>query len=350
MCCVYSRDAKQRKDIKSASPSFVSSENSVMTSPSGPLNDVQLMIQDRIRKIKDIRNSAELIKNNTDEEIADSVEICTKLIRFIKRSQSELQEMMEEKQRTAEKQAEDLIKDLEKEISELEQISNTEDHLHLIQMYPSMNCSEISLDSLEEDDTELVKTLEHILMCFLWLGVRYIFAAHPYLILSDDGKQVRYGDVRHDLPDNPERFNTSLGVLGKEGFSSESFCFEVQVTGKTEWVLGVARESVNRKGAIKLTPANGFWTLALRNGNEFKALAGPDVSLSLREKPQKIGVFVYYEEGAVVFYDVDSGSIIYLYRDQSFMNDETLHPYFSPCNDDTDKNTDPLIILPSVNE
>lgn len=327
-----------------------------MASPCGPLNDVQLMIQDRIKKIKDIRNSAELIKNNTDKEIADSVEICTNLIRFIKRSQSELQEMMEEKQRTAEKQAEELIKDLEKEITELEQISNTEDHL--IQIYPSMKCSEISLDTacMEEDETELMKTFEHILMYLFLLGAQQVFAedvtldpdtAHPYLILSDDGKQVRYGDIRHDLPDNPERFNTSLGVLGKEGFSSESFCFQVQVTGKTEWVLGVARESVIRKGAIKLTPANGFWTLALRNGNKFKALAGPDVSLSPRVKPQKIAVFVYYEEGAVVFYDVDSGSVIYLYSDQSFMNvDETLHPFFCPCNDDNGKNTDPLIILP----
>ncbi|XP_055028702.2 erythroid membrane-associated protein [Misgurnus anguillicaudatus] len=297
-------------------------------------------------------------QNNIDKEKSDTVEMFTNLIRFIERHQSDLLEMMEEKQKTSEKQAEDLIKDLEKEISELEQISNTEDHLHLIQIYPSMNCFDTA--SLEEDDTELVKTLEHILMCFLWLGVRYMCAedvtldpdtAHPYLILSDDGKQVRYGDIRQDLPDNPERFDTSPCVLGKEGVSSGCFYFKVQVTGKTEWVLGVVRESVNRKGEIELTPANGFWTLALRNGNEYKALAGPDVLLSLREKPQKIGVFVYYEEGAVVFYDVDSGSIIYLYRDQSFMNDETLHPYFSPCNDDNDKNTDPLIILPySVNE
>ncbi len=53
--------------------------------------------------------------------------------------------------------------------------------------------------------------------------------AHSGLILSDDGKQVRHGDIRQKLPDTPERFNTGPCVLGKEGFSSGRCYFEVQV-------------------------------------------------------------------------------------------------------------------------
>ncbi|KAL0183876.1 hypothetical protein M9458_019572, partial [Cirrhinus mrigala] len=54
--------------------------------------------------------------------------------------QSELLEMMEQKQKAAEKLAEGLIKELELEITELkrrdtklEQFTHTEDHLHLLQ-------------------------------------------------------------------------------------------------------------------------------------------------------------------------------------------------------------------------
>ena len=37
--------------------------------------------------------------------------------------------------------------------------------------------------------------------------------AHPKLILSDDGKQVKHGDVRKNLPDNPERFSFCVHVF-----------------------------------------------------------------------------------------------------------------------------------------
>uniref|UniRef100_A0A672N9C0 RING-type domain-containing protein n=1 Tax=Sinocyclocheilus grahami TaxID=75366 RepID=A0A672N9C0_SINGR len=55
--------------------------------------------------------------------------------------QTELLKMMEEQQKAAEKQAEDLIKELQQEITELkrrntelEQLSHTDDHLHLLQV------------------------------------------------------------------------------------------------------------------------------------------------------------------------------------------------------------------------
>ncbi|XP_073715790.1 zinc-binding protein A33-like [Misgurnus anguillicaudatus] len=168
--------------------------------------------------------------------------------------------------------------------------------------------------------------------------------AHPNLILSKERKQMRTGDIQHKLPDNPERFDYCVFVLGKEGFSSGRFYFEVQVKDKTEWFLGVVRESINRKGGITLTPQNGFWTVWLRNENEYKALAGPSVSLCLKVKPQKVGVFVDYEEGLVCFYDVESRSHIYSFTAQTFT--EKLFPYFSPYLNDKGKNSAPLIISP----
>ncbi|KAI5087082.1 zinc finger protein RFP, partial [Silurus meridionalis] len=99
--------------------------------------------------------------------------------------------------------------------------------------------------------------------------------AYPYLILSDDGKQVTYGDKSQNLPDNPERINKYCIVLGKEGFSSGRFYYEVQVKGKTKWDLGVGRESINRKGEIRYRPEDGFWCVILRNKTGYTACDSP---------------------------------------------------------------------------
>ncbi|XDV33847.1 hypothetical protein PO909_004113, partial [Leuciscus waleckii] len=186
--------------------------------------------------------------------------------------------MEEEQQKAAEKQEEELIEELEQEITELkmrntelEQLSHTEDHLHLLQIYSSLcssrntrNWSEISvktdesLETLRRALTKLQDSLqEKLTLTELKRIQQYAVdvtldpdTAHPDLILSDDGKQGRHGDIIQKLPDKPERFDQCPCVLGKEGFSSGRFYFEVQVKGKTKWTLGVARESINRKGVI----------------------------------------------------------------------------------------------------
>ncbi|XP_067307809.1 E3 ubiquitin-protein ligase TRIM39 [Pseudorasbora parva] len=337
--------------------------------------EVHLMIQSRMKKIEEIKHSVQISKLSSEKEKADCVELFTDLIRSIESCQSELLEVMEQKQKAAEKQAEDLIKELEQEIAELkrrdaelELLSHTEDHLHLLQIYPSL-CSpldtkiwtEISTDlNLREDALRKALTkhqefLNGAMVKITGTELRRIEkftvnvtmnpeTAHPKLLLSEDDKQAGYGETRQIVSDNPWRFDQCPSVLGKEGFSSGKFYFEVQVEGKTEWDLGVARESVNRKGIITLSPRNGLWTLWLRNGSEYKACDCLSVSISLKVKPQKVGVFVNYEEGLVSFYDVESRFHIYSFTNQSFT--ENLYPYFSPGFNNGDKNAAPLIISP----
>ncbi|XP_062339441.1 E3 ubiquitin-protein ligase TRIM39-like [Osmerus eperlanus] len=337
--------------------------------------EMKQMMEERSRKVQEIKLSVETSKRDAEREISDSVQVFTVLVRSIERSQAELIEVIEEKQKAAEKQAEGLIQDLEQEITELkrrstelEQLSHTEDHLHLLQSFPSLSTpphtkdwSEISVNSglsvgavrravsqLEEtlnkemdklSDTELKRIQQYAVDVTLDPDT-----AHNKLILSEDGKQVRLGDMKQDLPDNPERFDYCVNVLGKQGFSSGRFYYEVQVEGKTDWELGVVRESINRKGWITLSPNNGYWTVWLRNGDEYEALAGPSVLLSLRHKPQKVGVFVDYEEGLVSFYDVEARSHIYSFTGCTFT--EKLYPFFSPYLNCGGRNSAPLIITP----
>ncbi len=167
--------------------------------------------------------------------------------------------------------------------------------------------------------------------------------AFPKLILSDDRKQVTSADFDIVLRDNPERFNLCSLVLAHEGFSSGRFYFEVQVKGKTDWDIGVARESIIRKGMITESPENGYWVVVMRDGNQYRARESPSVPLSLKVKPQIVGVFVDYEEGLVSFYDVESRSHMYSFTGQSFT--EKLYPLFSPDGKKEGKNLAPLIIL-----
>ncbi|XP_051995144.1 E3 ubiquitin-protein ligase TRIM39-like [Xyrauchen texanus] len=333
-------------------------------------NEFYLMIQHRMKKIEEFKHSMQLIWEKTKYERADSIEIFAALIRSIERCQSELLEVMEQKQ------AKELIKELEQEIAELkrrntelELLSHTEDHLQHLQIYPSLcsplntrNWTEISInthvsvDILRRALTKHQECLNHAMMKITGIELQTVEmfsvdvtmnpeTAHPKLILDD--KQAGYGERQQNVPDNPWRFDSCPSVLGKEGFSFRKFYFEVQVKGKTEWDLGVARESVNRKGTITLSPRNGLWALWLRNGNEYKACDCLSVPLFLRVKPQKVGVFVDYEEGLVSFYDVESKCHIYSFTGQSFT--EKLYPYFSPGFNNGEKNSAPLIISPVRN-
>uniref|UniRef100_A0A3P9D6E8 Uncharacterized protein n=1 Tax=Maylandia zebra TaxID=106582 RepID=A0A3P9D6E8_9CICH len=282
---------------------------------------------------------------------------------FRREAQQKLMKEIEDKQEATEKQAEGLIKDLEQEISELmerssevEQLSRSEDHLHLLQSFSSLNAAPPGKDwtevrvhppsyegtvgravaQLEETvwkpmkkkllEAELQRVQQHEVDVTLDPDTAY-----PNLILSDDGKQVYHSDC--------------VWVLGEQSFSSGRFYFEVQVKGKTEWDLGVATESINRKGRITLRPQDGFWTVVLRNGNEYKAAASPPVRLCLHPGPEKVGVFVDYEEGLVSFYDVGAAALIYSFTGCSFTH--KLHPYFSPCFNDGGKNSATLIICPT---
>ncbi|XP_061588927.1 E3 ubiquitin-protein ligase TRIM21-like [Cololabis saira] len=337
--------------------------------------EIQQMIQKRRLKIQEIKESLKISNDAADREKAEGVQVFTDLKESVERRLKEFMKEMEDKQKTAEKQAEDLIKDLEQEISELkkrssevEQLSRSEDHLHLLQRFssledapPTKNWTEVRVHPPSYEETvvravdQLEKNLREKMKKLFEVELRRIQqfeadvtldpdTAHRKLILSDDGKMACHGDVKNKRPDNPERFSKCVCVLGKQSFSSGRFYFEVQVKGKTDWDVGVARESINRKGQIPLTPQNGYWTVCLRKGNEYKALADPPVLLHVSSPPEKLGVFVDYEEGLVSFHDVDAAALIYSFTGCSFR--EKLHPFFSPGPNDKGRYSALLIICP----
>ncbi|XP_030226658.1 E3 ubiquitin-protein ligase TRIM39-like isoform X1 [Gadus morhua] len=340
--------------------------------------EVQQMIQERKLKINKIKDTVEYSKKDADGVIANGGQVFTALMRRIKKWRDDFNQTVKERLKTTEKQAEDLIKELEQEIedltnrsSEVKPLSHTKDHLHFLQAFRSLKdppptrdwaTVEVrppsyvrtlrrSLDQLEEtlnmemkklpDDAELKRVQQYEVDVTLDPET-----AHTQLILSEDGKQVHDGGVQKILLlGNPKRFTNCWYrcVLTRQSISSGRFYFEVQVKDNTAWELGVARESIDRKGSKGWTPETGYWTLHYyKNGLIFRD--NPSVRLPLRAELQKVGVFVDYDEGLVSFYEVEARVHIYSATGCAFT--EPLYPILDPCNYVRGTNSAPLIISP----
>ncbi|XP_032303901.1 E3 ubiquitin-protein ligase TRIM39-like, partial [Coturnix japonica] len=142
--------------------------------------------------------------------------------------------------------------------------------------------------------------------------------AHPDLILSEDLKSVKRGEGQRDLPDNPERFAYWPFVLGQQSFSAGRHCWEVEVGDEGDWAIGVARESIPRKGQLNLCPKGGIWGVE-KWGGQVRALTTHKVTLlALRWVPRRVSIHLDYIGGTVAFFDADEGGLIFVFSHVSF--------------------------------
>ncbi|XP_034072074.1 nuclear factor 7, ovary-like [Gymnodraco acuticeps] len=148
--------------------------------------------------------------------------------------------------------------------------------------------------------------------------------AYSWLSLSDDLISVRHGDKVQQLPDNPERCTQYATVLGSEGFSSGKHSWEVEVGDHPHWIIGLTKESVDRKGEIPgASPKYGIWCLAHSSG---RYTNGDGETVRVEKNPQRIRVQLDYDRGEVCFYDPEHMTPICTHRD-TFT--EKLFPWFS---------------------
>uniref|UniRef100_A0A667GCT7 Tripartite motif family like 1 n=1 Tax=Lynx canadensis TaxID=61383 RepID=A0A667GCT7_LYNCA len=167
--------------------------------------------------------------------------------------------------------------------------------------------------------------------------------ANAYLVLSEDLKSVRHGGIRQPLPDNPERFDQSATVLGAQIFTCGRHYWEVEVGNKTEWEVGICKDSVSRKGNLPKPPGDLFSLIGLKIGEDYSLwVSSPLKGQHVREPVHKVGVFLDYESGHIAFYNVTDESLIYSFPPASFQ--EALRPIFSPCLPNEGTNMGPLTI------
>ncbi|XP_038237092.1 E3 ubiquitin-protein ligase TRIM7-like [Dermochelys coriacea] len=148
--------------------------------------------------------------------------------------------------------------------------------------------------------------------------------AFPTLLISRDQKSMRLGDRPQYLPSNSERFDFQPCVLGAPGISGGQLDWAVEVGAGKGWIVGAARESVERKGYFYLTAEQGFWGLELNNG-EYQALSTPKTTLFLREPLRRIKVHLDYILGQLSFYNNDTMEHIFTFN---YPFSEKMFPFF----------------------
>ncbi|KAG9352613.1 hypothetical protein JZ751_021027 [Albula glossodonta] len=166
--------------------------------------------------------------------------------------------------------------------------------------------------------------------------------AHPNLTIGLELTGVKYNS-KQKVPDNPERCISRLSVMAAQGFSSEKHSWEVDVGENKDWCIGVAKESAPRKKSIFLNPEEGFWVIALCNGDTFWAQTDPRTRLDIKKRPQKVKVEVNYNKGKVVFLNAVDMKKIYTFK-HKFTG--KLFPYFSPGVNGEGKSPCPIKICP----
>lgn len=166
--------------------------------------------------------------------------------------------------------------------------------------------------------------------------------AHPSIQVSRDKTVAVESNVMTHHVNHNKRFLQCVNILAAQGFQSGRHYWEVEVGTSPKWDLGVALENVNRHARIKLSPESGYWTLRLRNGNEYSVGKQPWERLRVRSSPQRLGVFLDCDERRVSFYNADDMSLLY-----SFANGPRgkVFPFFSPCITDSRHKPQPIKLL-----
>ncbi|XP_036448286.1 nuclear factor 7, brain-like [Colossoma macropomum] len=259
---------------------------------------------------------------HTERQIKEEFE---KLHQFLRDEEAAriaaLKEEEEQKSRMMRRKIEEMngeISSLSDTIRNIEKEMEAEDVLFLQNIKSTMTQTQCTPKDPMSTSGALINVAKHIsnLKFRVWEKMQDILqytpvtldpnTAHPILHLSDDLTAVEFGNEESSLPDNPERFDSSVCVLGSEGFNYEKHSWDVEVGDSDHWELGVISESASRKGD---SFCDSVWKLCKSNSKYWICGPGqPDLFLKPKENVQWVRVQLDWNRGKVKFSDLLSSA------------------------------------------
>ncbi|KAL7871975.1 hypothetical protein SRHO_G00069580 [Serrasalmus rhombeus] len=114
----------------------------------------QQRIQEKQKKVQDLKQAMYNLKRSAQAAVEESERIFTELFLSIEQKCTEVKGLIRAQEKTEQDQAEGLLEQLEQEIadlkrkhSDLEQLSDTEDHIHFLQSFQSLSSASKAKDS-----------------------------------------------------------------------------------------------------------------------------------------------------------------------------------------------------------
>ncbi|KAM4536781.1 E3 ubiquitin-protein ligase TRIM17-like isoform 2-T2 [Odontesthes bonariensis] len=318
---------------------------------------IKVMIDERKEKIKEFSDCSEMSKVKTDKEIEDGGKLFNTLMDKVKEIHGKLKSNIEEKLRKSQERDQAMIGELHEEIadlqrkrSQLEELSQNEDHLQLLQTLQALNTvsdtkdwseikvhSDLCVQTVRRAMSHLVHAFQAELRTLTNTELTKMrqykesvtfnpSTAGPHLVVTESGTRLKHSKTASlpSLCGRSQRFESSM-IFGTNVFTSGRHYWEVQVGLRNDWDVGVARETVDRTDKVIVKKENGFFSIG-KLGFDYRVNCTPRRVLHLCPRPRKVGVYLDYEEGRVSFYDVSQKLHIHSFIGECFT--EKLFPYF----------------------
>ncbi|KAM3827508.1 E3 ubiquitin-protein ligase TRIM7-like [Vipera latastei] len=142
--------------------------------------------------------------------------------------------------------------------------------------------------------------------------------AHPHLLLSASKKIVTHDATPSGLLPGRRAFDTTPCILAEEGFAGGRHCWQAEVTSSGHgWAFGVMKDSVARKGPVRISADDGIWALL------------PEHLPPAQRRPGigSFRLYLDYEGGTVHFFDGATREPVLLLSYAVFLG-ERLFPFF----------------------
>lgn len=148
----------------------------------------------------------------------------------------------------------------------------------------------------------------------------------------DPESKENFREETQDLSHSDKRGDCNLITLNQQGFTSGRHYWEVDIKDTDEWTLGIYEKLTGKSGLSTNLQKKKFRVLE-KKGCKCRALIyGPQgfflkKDLKIEKYPQKIVIFLDYEDKDVSFYDMIQGTHIFSFTQERFTG--SLYPYFN---------------------
>uniref|UniRef100_A0A9J8A249 Uncharacterized protein n=1 Tax=Cyprinus carpio carpio TaxID=630221 RepID=A0A9J8A249_CYPCA len=321
----------------------------------------QQKIQKNEMKLQELREAVESYKRSAQAAVEDSEKIFSDLIHSTERIRSEVTHLIRAQERASVSRAEEQLErlkqetaDLKRKKTELEQLSDTDDHVQLLQSFQSLSVSgsselpriiissRLSFDEVSKSVAKLRDQLNHycreqientpgtVKHMQIILGpdfetrdeyLRYFHqftldpnTASKHLSLSDGNRTVTSTVTGLLYPDHPDRFDSVVQVLCRESVCGRCY-WEVDCAQNERLGVSVSYKSMSRKGRgneSKFGHNNQSWILLCSSPKYTFLHNNIKTKFIVESSFSRIGVYVDHGAGILSFYSIsDTMSLIH---------------------------------------